>query len=255
MGIREYDYYLAGLKMGSNDYIVRAAVGVSANGDRYYDHKLSNIEKGELLSYVHRITNPEPGKDNSPNQGELFSRSKRVTIPADKSSSPNQDYLLSIAQRITNPRIDNASPNQGEPFFLSYRLSSAGLSKNRSPNQGEQLSLPSRIANPVGENRSLDHGDLLEMTSRLSSAEIFNSSPAIDDKRLLQILQDDGTFDGSARFSRRKIRGGRGARFCLNEQAGTRYGLWMRFRSGKRWKALFGRQCRVSRRHWTRAIA
>ncbi|MEE6076315.1 hypothetical protein [Avibacterium paragallinarum] len=53
------------------------------------------------------------------------------------------------------------------------------------------------IANSTTGEKYYDHklseiekGDILEMTSRLSSAEISNQSPDLDDKRLLQILQD-----------------------------------------------------------------
>lgn len=35
--IKEFEYYLAGLNIGGTDYTVRAAVGVSDFGDRYYD--------------------------------------------------------------------------------------------------------------------------------------------------------------------------------------------------------------------------
>lgn len=51
--IKEFEYYLAGLNIGGTDYTVRAAVGVSDFGDRYYDHKLTQIEKGKLLEARH----------------------------------------------------------------------------------------------------------------------------------------------------------------------------------------------------------
>lgn len=51
--IKEFEYYLAGLNIGGTDYTVRAAVGVSDFGDRYYDHKLTKIEKGKLLEARH----------------------------------------------------------------------------------------------------------------------------------------------------------------------------------------------------------
>ncbi|WP_165942813.1 LPD38 domain-containing protein [Histophilus somni] len=60
-----YEYYLAGLKIGGVDYTVRAVVGVTKDGNRYYDHKLTKIEKGELLSLPSRITNPV-GESSSP---------------------------------------------------------------------------------------------------------------------------------------------------------------------------------------------
>ncbi|WP_218637867.1 hypothetical protein, partial [Histophilus somni] len=60
-----YEYYLAGLKIGGVDYTVRAVVGVTKDGNRYYDHKLTKIEKGELLSLPSGITNPV-GESSSP---------------------------------------------------------------------------------------------------------------------------------------------------------------------------------------------
>ncbi|WP_424408514.1 LPD38 domain-containing protein [Pasteurella sp. PK-2025] len=60
-----YEYYLAGLKIGGVDYTVRAVIGVTKDGNRYYDHKLTKIEKGELLSLPSRITNPV-GESSSP---------------------------------------------------------------------------------------------------------------------------------------------------------------------------------------------
>ncbi|PJG83755.1 LPD38 domain-containing protein [Caviibacterium pharyngocola] len=63
--IESYDYYLAGLNIGGDEYTVRAAVATLKDGSRYYDHKLSEIEKGDLLSLPSRITNPV-GESSSP---------------------------------------------------------------------------------------------------------------------------------------------------------------------------------------------
>ncbi|NBI43228.1 hypothetical protein GVX76_06960 [[Haemophilus] felis] len=57
--IQEYEYYLAGLKIGGEDYTVRAVVGVSTTGDKYYDHKLTKIEKGNLLEMTSRVSTAE----------------------------------------------------------------------------------------------------------------------------------------------------------------------------------------------------
>ena len=51
--INAYEYYVAGLKIDGVDYTVKAAVGISPYGDRYYDHKLTKIEKGKLLEARH----------------------------------------------------------------------------------------------------------------------------------------------------------------------------------------------------------
>ncbi|OOH91830.1 hypothetical protein BMT54_01605 [Pasteurellaceae bacterium 15-036681] len=62
--ITSYDYYLAGLNIGGDDYTVRAVIANANTGERYYDHKLTDIEKGKLLSTA-GITNPS-FDNNSP---------------------------------------------------------------------------------------------------------------------------------------------------------------------------------------------
>jgi putative uncharacterized protein (fragment) len=57
--IKEYEYYIAGLNIGGADYTVRASVGISTTGDKYYDHKLTKIEKGDLLEMTSRLSSAE----------------------------------------------------------------------------------------------------------------------------------------------------------------------------------------------------
>ncbi|WP_219843702.1 MuF-C-terminal domain-containing protein [Haemophilus haemolyticus] len=64
--IKEYEYYIAGLNIGGVDYTVRAAIGVGRNGNRYYDHKLTQIEKGKLLSLLDRVSTTGASESNSP---------------------------------------------------------------------------------------------------------------------------------------------------------------------------------------------
>ena len=54
-GVKSFRYYVCGLKIGGENYTVKAVVAVQSNGSRYYDHKLSEIEKGELLSIIPTI--------------------------------------------------------------------------------------------------------------------------------------------------------------------------------------------------------
>ncbi|MDR1974991.1 MAG: hypothetical protein LBQ31_10070 [Bacteroidales bacterium] len=50
--IASYDFYIAGLKIGEIDYTVKAVIASGIDGNRYYDHKLTQIEKGNLLDKV-----------------------------------------------------------------------------------------------------------------------------------------------------------------------------------------------------------
>ena len=50
--IKSFRYYVCGLKIGEIEYTVKAVVAVQNNGERYYDHKLTSIEKGKLLDLI-----------------------------------------------------------------------------------------------------------------------------------------------------------------------------------------------------------
>ena len=47
--IDHFDYYVCGLKIAGEDYTVKYVISNKSNGERYYDHKLTQIEKGKLL--------------------------------------------------------------------------------------------------------------------------------------------------------------------------------------------------------------
>ena len=47
--IDSFDYYVCGLKIGDENYTVKFVISKKNNGERYYDHKLIEIEKGRLL--------------------------------------------------------------------------------------------------------------------------------------------------------------------------------------------------------------
>lgn len=62
--IKEYQYLVSGLKLGNIDYTVKSVIGVDRKGNRYYDHALTQIEKGNLLDELARITSPASQKAN-----------------------------------------------------------------------------------------------------------------------------------------------------------------------------------------------
>ena len=54
-GVKSFSYYVCGLKIAGVDYTVKAVIANQNNGERYYDHELTNIEKGKLLSITPTI--------------------------------------------------------------------------------------------------------------------------------------------------------------------------------------------------------
>ncbi|MFZ7198472.1 LPD38 domain-containing protein [Avibacterium avium] len=87
--ISSYDYYLAGLNIGGDDYTVRAVIANSTTGEKYYDHKLSEIEKGDLLEMTSRVSTAEIS-----NQSPIDLDDKRLLqILQDKSAVENEENI------------------------------------------------------------------------------------------------------------------------------------------------------------------
>lgn len=59
-----YHYYICGLKIGSEDYTVRMVEAEEKDGNRYYDHKLTHIEKGKLINEL-ALINPSSSTELS----------------------------------------------------------------------------------------------------------------------------------------------------------------------------------------------
>ena len=52
--VKSYDYHVAGLVIGGVDYTVKAVIANGNDGTRYYDHLLTQVEKGKLLEDVNQ---------------------------------------------------------------------------------------------------------------------------------------------------------------------------------------------------------
>lgn len=68
-----YRYYVCGLKIGGVDYTVKITVGVKG-GSKYYDHSLTEIEKGNLLDNIDALST------TFDNQGNAFSGIKDTKL-------------------------------------------------------------------------------------------------------------------------------------------------------------------------------
>ncbi|HDR0673407.1 TPA: hypothetical protein QBZ85_001075 [Pasteurella multocida] len=135
--IDEYEYYLVGLKIGGVDYTVRAVIGVTKDGNRYYDHKLTKIEKGELLSLPSRITNPV-GESSSPLPGVNDKRLLQILQQqnAEREQTHNQikrfvgkhlskhfEIVTATEIGITDPTVEAGyNPKTGKIFIVADNI-------------------------------------------------------------------------------------------------------------------------------------
>ncbi|MFZ7255816.1 hypothetical protein [Avibacterium avium] len=230
--IASYDYYLAGLNIGGNDYTVRAVIANSTTGEKYYDHKLSEIEKGDILEMTSRVSTAEIS-----NQSPIDLDDKRLLqILQDKSAVENQnlseqrynqekengehdykdpEHLQSIAaipQIIENAIYVDTLPNEDKekhPNIQRYDYYVAGLNIG-----GDDYTVKAVVSTAKDGSRYYDHklseikkGELLSRTSRITTPVDKSNSPFndFDDKRLLQILQDEsaGENEENIRYSQR----------------------------------------------------
>ncbi|MFZ7187306.1 hypothetical protein ACLSY8_05145 [Avibacterium avium] len=196
--ITSYDYYIAGLNIGGDDYTVRAVIANADTGERYYDHKLTDISKNELLSTAGITT---PSFDNS---SSIDLDDKRLLqILQDKSAVENEEnirYFQRSTNRLKFERLCQMKSIQisGKDIY-SQAVIFVSICKNvleyGKALRGIYINVDTGYEINLGHSR-VEKSDLLEMTSRLSSAEISNQSPIdLDGKCFLQILQDKSLVD------------------------------------------------------------
>lgn len=77
-----YRYYVCGLNIDDTPYTAKVAVGVKG-GKKYYDHSLTEIEKGALIDNIDELTSPF---DNNQNTSSEYKDSKLLEILQNNSS-------------------------------------------------------------------------------------------------------------------------------------------------------------------------
>lgn len=100
-----YRYYVSGLKIGGVDYTVKLAIGIDEYGNKYYDHSLTEIEKGKLIDEVGALSTTLP----SSNQSAL--------------SEYKDSKLISLLQENSSKVVDE----NGEPLVVYHGTNKFGF--------------------------------------------------------------------------------------------------------------------------------
>ena len=101
-----YRYYVSGLKIGGVDYTVKLAIGIDEYGNKYYDHSLTEIEKGKLIiDEVGALSTTLP----SSNQSAL--------------SDYKDSKLISLLQTNSSKVVDE----NGEPMVVYHGTNKFGF--------------------------------------------------------------------------------------------------------------------------------
>ena len=138
--VKEYQYYVCGLKIGGEDYTVRAVVAVDNKGDRYYDHKLTNIEKGKLLDRINSQAIKNNGFGTTPG-----------TKPTTVVSEYKDSKLISLLQENSSKVVDE----NGEPMVV-YHGTDTRASFNKFKGAMHFFTENKDIAGDFGVDASMD---------------------------------------------------------------------------------------------------
>lgn len=175
-GVKSFRYYVCGLKIGNTSYTVKAVVAVQNNGDRYYDHKLSSIEKGKLLSIIPTIQKAGIENNLPPSVG----KDKR---------------LLSILQTNSSKVVDE----NGEPMvvyhgsnneFTKFDTARIGSSTGTSDGRGFYFTTDKYYANSFGKDGNvlsvfLNIDNPLSLKEKtITKRQLFDIIKRIDEKEV-----------------------------------------------------------------------
>ncbi|MGY4848508.1 MuF-C-terminal domain-containing protein [Pasteurella multocida] len=135
--IKEYEYYVAGLKIDGEDYTVKSAIGVSITGHKYYDHKLTKIEKGNLLEMTSRLSNAEISSSSplsdvndkrllqilQQQNAELEQIHSQIKRFVGKHLSKHFEIVTAAEMGITDPTVEAGyNPKTGKIFIVADNI-------------------------------------------------------------------------------------------------------------------------------------
>lgn len=124
--VAKYHYYVCGLKIGGEDYTVRMVEAEEKDGSRYYDHKLTHIEKGKLIDEL-ALLNLSSSTELSSTPGTGTGERNRPTNRGETQTVPVSDVkdkqLLSLLQTNSSKVVDE----NGEPMVVYHGTLAKGL--------------------------------------------------------------------------------------------------------------------------------
>ena len=170
-----YRYYIEGVKIDSEDYTAKIVVGVK-NGKTYYDHRLTQIEKGSLINSLNGLSNSVAEKQRTSFTGK-------------------DSKLLSILQTNSSKVVDE----NGEPMvayhgsnneFTKFDTARIGSSTGTSDGRGFYFTTDKDYANSFGKDGNvlsvfLNIDNPLSLKEKtITKRQLFDIIKRIDEKEV-----------------------------------------------------------------------
>jgi len=149
-----YRYYVCPLKIDGEDYTAKIVVG-KKNGSSYYDHRLTQIEKGELIDSLNEIAKPVAA-NNSP----LLSGYKDKRLLSILQTNPEE--IAQAEARMREIERRHSRQNANEAATETLRMVEAEQNdgsryydhKLTQIEKGKLISSLNRLSNSVAENEA-----------------------------------------------------------------------------------------------------
>ena len=111
-----YRYYVAGLKIGGVDYTAKLTIGVDENGNKYYDHALTEIEKGKLLDQINdqAVDNGFMSTGAEPNPSVTIGKDTKLVSILQVNSSK-------VVDENGDPQVIHSADDKHIDYFLNIR--------------------------------------------------------------------------------------------------------------------------------------
>lgn len=128
-----FDYYVCGLRIGDVDYTVRAVFVKPKDGDRYYDHKLTRIEKGKLIDSLFGTT---PGFNQTTPLISGSEDRKLISILQEKVSEKDMNEYKSFV--APSPKKNEDPLDYAERIVEAKRLYDEELKVDTNPSEAQK---------------------------------------------------------------------------------------------------------------------
>lgn len=150
----KYQYYVCGLKIDGLDYTAKIVVGVRGE-NRYYDHRLTQIEKGKLIDNLNGLSNSETENKHS----------------SDGSKGTTLESLLQVNESEIEYRFRDSETGdiwKDQSIGLKEKITSAAIRMSNSDRADQTLRNDAMAA--IGDNlKSLLH----DMRNRRGTTQKF----------------------------------------------------------------------------------
>lgn len=176
-GFEEYKYYVCGLVIDGEDYTAKIVIGVK-NGQSYYDHRLSKIEKGKLINSLNNFSN-EVAENKLPETGY-----KGITL----------ESLLQISEEENEKTTRFRDGDMGlDEYVTKIKVEAAKAS-------GDNLAARHDAMKAIG-------GNLNKLRQAMARQREYDTTTVRSVTDLARVFMDEGLLDDLSKVEMKRILG------------------------------------------------